>query len=108
MACSFSSALVSARDALDAILTAWNSRQSRTIRQGEVRADQTANVIKEKRNENQTDQVYVDDQEKAMRFYTGCWRFVKKSRFQSGTIPLASTVGSADEPNGTGACNWRN
>jgi catechol 2,3-dioxygenase-like lactoylglutathione lyase family enzyme len=44
--------------------------------------------------------VYVDDQEKALRFYTGVLRFVKKN-----DIPLGEhrwlTVVSATEPNGT-------
>jgi catechol 2,3-dioxygenase-like lactoylglutathione lyase family enzyme len=44
--------------------------------------------------------VYVDDQEKALRFYTGVLGFVKKN-----DIPLGEhrwlTVVSATEPNGT-------
>lgn len=44
--------------------------------------------------------VYVDDQEKALRFYTEVLGFVKKSDFSNGPYRWL-TVGSAEEPNGT-------
>jgi predicted enzyme related to lactoylglutathione lyase len=44
--------------------------------------------------------VYVDDQEKALRFYTEVLGFVKKSDFSNGPYRWL-TVASADEPNGT-------
>lgn len=44
--------------------------------------------------------VYVDDQEKALRFYTGVLAFAKKADFSQGPFRWL-TVGSADEPNGT-------
>jgi predicted enzyme related to lactoylglutathione lyase len=44
--------------------------------------------------------VYVDDQEKALRFYTGVLGFAKKSDFSNGPYRWL-TVASADEPNGT-------
>jgi predicted enzyme related to lactoylglutathione lyase len=44
--------------------------------------------------------VYVDDQEKALRFYTEVLGFVKKSDFSNGTYRWL-TVGSAEDPNGT-------
>ncbi len=44
--------------------------------------------------------VYVDDQEKALRFYTEVLAFVKKADFSQGPFRWL-TVGSADEPNGT-------
>ncbi len=44
--------------------------------------------------------VYVDDQEKALRFYTDVLGFVKKADFSQGPFRWL-TVASADEPNGT-------
>ena len=44
--------------------------------------------------------VYVDDQEKALRFYTEVLGFVKKADFSNGPFRWL-TVASADEPNGT-------
>jgi predicted enzyme related to lactoylglutathione lyase len=43
--------------------------------------------------------VYVNDQEKALRFYTDVLGFVKKSDFSNGPFRWL-TVGSAEEPNG--------
>ncbi len=44
--------------------------------------------------------VYVDDQEKALRFYTEVMGFVKKADFSQGPFRWL-TVGSAEEPDGT-------
>ena len=44
--------------------------------------------------------VYVDDQEKALRFYTGVLGFVKKSDFSNGQYRWL-TVASAEDPEGT-------
>jgi predicted enzyme related to lactoylglutathione lyase len=44
--------------------------------------------------------VYVDDQEKALRFYTKVVGFVKKADFSNGPYRWL-TVGSAEEPDGT-------
>ena len=44
--------------------------------------------------------VYVDDQEKALRFYTEVLGFVKKADFSQGPFRWL-TVASPDEPNGT-------
>ena len=44
--------------------------------------------------------VFVDDQEKALRFYTHVLGFVKKSDFSNGPYRWL-TVASAEEPNGT-------
>src|ERR1700690_1378407 len=44
--------------------------------------------------------VYVDDQGKALRFYTEVLGFVKKSDFSQGPYRWL-TVASAEEPNGT-------
>ena len=40
--------------------------------------------IKEGTDEDQTDHVHVDDQEKALRFYTDVLGFVKKTDFSQG------------------------
>ncbi|HEY2376084.1 MAG TPA: VOC family protein [Gemmatimonadaceae bacterium] len=44
--------------------------------------------------------VYVDDQEKALRYYTDVLGFVKKNDFSQGPYRWL-TVASSDEPNGT-------
>lgn len=44
--------------------------------------------------------VFVDDQEKALRFYTGVLGFVKKTDFSQGPYRWL-TVASAEEPDGT-------
>ena len=44
--------------------------------------------------------VYVDDQEKALKFYTGVLGFVKKNDFSQGRYRWL-TVASAEEPSGT-------
>jgi len=44
--------------------------------------------------------LYVDDQEKALRFYTEVLGFVKKADFSNGPFRWL-TVGSAEEPDGT-------
>jgi predicted enzyme related to lactoylglutathione lyase len=44
--------------------------------------------------------VYVDDQEKALRFYTEVLGFAKKADFSQGPYRWL-TVGSPEEPNGT-------
>ena len=43
---------------------------------------------------------YVDDQEKALRFYTDVLGFVKKADFSNGPFRWL-TVASAEEPDGT-------
>jgi predicted enzyme related to lactoylglutathione lyase len=44
--------------------------------------------------------VYVDDQDKALRFYTEVLGFAKKADFRQGPFRWL-TVASAEEPNGT-------
>ena len=44
--------------------------------------------------------VYVNDQEKALRFYTDALGFAKKADFSQGPFRWL-TVGSPDEPDGT-------
>ena len=44
--------------------------------------------------------IYVDDQEKALRFYTGVLGFMKKADFSQGPYRWL-TVASAEDPDGT-------
>ena len=44
--------------------------------------------------------VYVDDQEKALRFYTDVMGFVKKADFRNGSFRWL-TVASPEDPDGT-------
>ena len=44
--------------------------------------------------------VYVDDQERALRFYTEVMGFVKKADFSNGPFRWL-TVASSEDPNGT-------
>jgi predicted enzyme related to lactoylglutathione lyase len=44
--------------------------------------------------------IYVDDQEKAVQFYTGVLGFVKKADYSNGPYRWL-TVASPEEPNGT-------
>jgi predicted enzyme related to lactoylglutathione lyase len=44
--------------------------------------------------------IYVDDQEKALRFYTDVLGFTKKADFSNGPFRWL-TVASSDEPDGT-------
>ena len=44
--------------------------------------------------------IYVDDQDKALRFYTEVLGFAKKADFSNGTFRWL-TVGSPEEPEGT-------
>ena len=49
--------------------------------------------------------VHVDDQEKALRFYTEVLGFVKKTDFSQGPFRWL-TVASPEEPDGA-SCSWR-
>ena len=51
--------------------------------------------------------LHVDDQDKALRFYTEVLGFAKKTRFQPGPMIAGWTVASPEEPDGTEPCNWR-
>ena len=50
--------------------------------------------------------VYVDDQEKALRFYTDVLGFTKKNDFTNGPFRWL-TVASAEDPDGTGRSEHR-
>src|ERR1700721_1117528 len=73
----------------DATSTAWISQRQRKGRQREDEAVQTANVTKEKRNEDQTDQpVRRRPGEGAALLYRGAG-LCQEGRFQPGAISLA-------------------
>jgi predicted enzyme related to lactoylglutathione lyase len=80
------------------ISTIWIHQRQRRRRQ--KRRGPTANLIKEKSNENQNNSVFVDDQEKALRFYTEVLGFAKKADFSNGPYRWL-TVASPEDPDGT-------
>src|SRR6266705_4782325 len=69
--------------------TAWVNQHQRKRRQGEDDAAQTANVIKEKRNENQTDQRIRGRPGQGPALLYGSPGLCQEDRFQSGPISLA-------------------
>src|SRR5271156_2156115 len=76
----------------NATLTAWItwiSQHQRKGRQGEDDAAQTANVTKEKRNENQSDQRIRGRPGQGPALLYGGTRLCQEDRFQSGSISLA-------------------
>src|SRR6202011_5049881 len=78
---------------------AWIDQHQRRGRQEEDVA-QTANVIKEKRSENQSDQHICGRPEQALRFYTEVLGFAKRTDFSQGAFRWL-TVASPEEPDGT-------
>src|SRR4029077_21104561 len=68
--------------------------------EGEGDAAQTANVIKGKKMKIKVTSIYVDDQDKALRFYTETLGFAKKADFSQGPYRWL-TVASPEEPDGT-------
>src|SRR5580698_623962 len=73
--------------------TAWNvqdqrGQHQRKARQGEDNAAQIANVTKEKRNENQSDQRVRGRPEQSPALLYGSTGFCQEDRFQSGPISL--------------------
>src|SRR5467141_4969868 len=69
--------------------TAWINQHQRKRRQGEDDAAQTANVTKEKRNENQNDQRIRGRPGQGPALLYGGTRLCQEDRFQSGSISLA-------------------
>src|SRR5271165_2016382 len=63
-------------------------------------AAQTAKLTRRSEMKIKVTSVYVDDQEKALRFYTEVLGFVKKTDFSQGPYRWL-TVASAEEPDGT-------
>src|SRR5882672_5140004 len=77
----------------NAISTAWNSQLQRKGRQGEDDAAQTANVTKEKRNENQSDQRIRGRPGQGPTLLYGGVGLCQENRWL--------TVASPEEPDGT-------
>jgi len=67
---------------------------------GRVSTQKDANVKKETQVKIKLTSVYVDDQEKALRFYTEVLGFAKKADFSQGPFRWL-TVSSPEEPDGT-------
>src|SRR5262249_31529033 len=80
--------------------TAWSNqhkqkRRQRRRRRGPNREDDKENEMKIKLTS-----IYVDDPEKALRFYTEVLGFIKKADFSQGPFRWL-TVASPEEPDGT-------
>src|SRR6266487_5963762 len=73
----------------NATSTTWINQHQRTGRQGEEDAAQTANVTKEKRNENQTDQCIRGRPGQGPALLYGGTGLCQEGRCQSGPISLA-------------------
>src|SRR5713101_8776919 len=73
----------------NATSTVWISQHQRKGRQGENDAAQTANMTKEKRNENQGDQRIRGRPGQGPALLYGGTRLCQEGRFQSGPISLA-------------------
>src|SRR5713101_9156425 len=73
----------------NATSTAWISQHQRKGRQGEDNAAQTANVTKEKRNENKSDQCICGRPGQGPALLYGGTGLCQEDRIQSGPIPLA-------------------
>src|SRR6202166_258018 len=73
----------------NATSTKWINQKQRKGRPGEDDAAQTANVTKEKRNENQTDQHIRGRPGQGPALLCGGTGLCQEGRFQSGPISLA-------------------
>src|SRR5260370_1724089 len=73
----------------NATSTTWINQHQRKGRQGADDADQTANVTKEKRNENQCDQRIRGRPGQGPALLYGGTGLCQEGRFQSGSISLA-------------------
>src|SRR5437762_14211683 len=96
----------------NATSTGWINQHERKGRPGEDDAAQTANVTKEKRNENQTDQRIRGRPGQSPALLYGGAGLCQEGRFQSGPISLAdrglargagrhgATTGAEQQPRG--------
>src|SRR6184192_339797 len=73
----------------NATSTTWINQHQRKGRQGEDDAAQTADVTKEKRNENQSDQCIRGRPGQGAALLYGGTGLCQKGRFQPGSISLA-------------------
>ena len=89
------------------IKTSWIGQHQRTGRLRRRRRGPNREREKEKRNENaKLTSVYVDDQGKALRFYTEALGFAKKADFSQGPFRWL-TVASPEKPARQSSCSWR-
>src|SRR5437764_13782117 len=82
----------------NAISNAWINQQKTKRKQG--RRSRNRAVTKENEMKIKVTSLYVDDQEKALRFYTEVLGFAKKTDFSQGAYRWL-TVASPEEPGGT-------
>src|ERR1700730_7210649 len=74
----------------NATSTAWINQHLRKGRQRRRRRSQTANVIKEKRNENQSDQPIRGRPKQGPALLYGGTEPCQEDRFQSGSVSVAA------------------
>src|SRR5213075_1331272 len=84
----------------NATSTAWIRQQRPNRKRRKKPAVPTADVTKEQRMKIKLTSIYVDDQDKALRFYTEVLGFVKKTDFSQGPYRWL-TVASPEDPDGT-------
>src|SRR5499433_4552891 len=80
--------------------TAWSNQHKRKRRQRRRRRGPNREDDKENKMKIKLTSLYVDDQEKALRFYTEVLGFVKKADFSQGPFRWL-TVASPEDPDGT-------
>src|SRR5579863_754112 len=83
----------------NATSTAWIRQRRHRKRRSSDAAEREFNKTRKPMKIKLTN-VYVDDQEKALRFYTDVLGFVKKADFSQGPFRWL-TVAAAEDPNGT-------
>src|SRR5215467_12880987 len=79
---------------------AWIKQHERKGRKGKRRRPDRGRDNGENEMKIKLTSVYVDDQDKALRFYTDVLGFSKKADFSQGPFRWL-TVGSPEEPDGT-------
>src|SRR5262245_47799749 len=80
--------------------TAWINQHKQKRRQRKRRRGPNREDDKEIETKIKLTSLYVDDQEKALRFYTEVLSFVKKADFSQGSFRWL-TVASPEDPGGT-------
>jgi predicted enzyme related to lactoylglutathione lyase len=80
--------------------TAWMKQHERKARQGKKRRGASRGHNKGEKMKIKVMSLYVDDQSKALSFYTEVLGFTKKTDFSQGPYRWL-TVASPEEPNGT-------
>src|SRR6476659_4881811 len=83
----------------NATSTAWINQRERKGKRSDAGCARESDIGRESMKIKLTS-VYVDDQEKALRFYTEVLGFVKKADFSQGPFRWL-TVASPEDPGGT-------